>query len=260
MKKITILTLFPEMCTGLLTNSIVKRAISKNIVEVSIVNIRDFTLDKHHRVDSAPSGGGPGLIMKCQPIIDALNSVKTTSSHTVLLSPLGKRYNQNKAREFASSNDDIILICGHYEGIDSRVNEYVDELISIGDYILTGGEIPSMAIADSIIRLLDGAIALDSTQDESFENGLLEYPQFSEPYEYDNKKVPDILYCGNHEIIRKYRRKESLKNTLKYRPDLLKDFHLTKEDKLLLEEIEKGIEEPEWLLKAMQKGSKFLKN
>lgn len=259
MKKITILTLFPEMFNGLLENSIVKRAIAKNLVEVNLINIRDFTLDKHHRVDSAPIGGGAGLIMKCQPIIDALNSCKTNNSHTILLSPLGETYNQKKARTLANNNKDIILICGHYEGIDSRVNDYVDELVSIGDYILTGGEIPSMAIADSIIRLLDGAIASESIEDESFENGLLEYPQFSEPYEYDNKKIPDILYCGNHEVIKKYRRKESLKNTLKYRPDLLEKIELTKEDFSLLEEIKKGIEEPDWLLKALQKGSKFLK-
>lgn len=259
MKKIIILTLFPEMFDGLLSNSIVKRAISKKVVEISIVNIRDFTLDKHHRVDSAPIGGGPGLIMKCQPILDALNSVKTNNSHTILLSPLGKTFNQNKAREYSSNNKDIILICGHYEGVDSRVNDYVDELASIGDYILTGGEIPSMAIADSIIRLLDGAIADDSTTEESFENGLLEYPQFSEPYIYDNKKVPDILYCGNHEIIRKYRRKESLRNTLKYRPDLLEKITLTKEDKSLIEEIKNNIDNPEWMQKALQKGSKFIK-
>lgn len=259
MKKITILTLFPEMFDGLLTNSIIKRAIAKNVCEINLINIRDFTLDKHHRVDSAPIGGGAGLIMKCQPIIDALNSVKTENCLTMMLSPLGKTYNQKKAHELAANNKDIILICGHYEGIDSRVNEYVDELVSIGDYILTGGEIPSMAIVDSIVRLLDGAIAEDSTQEESFENGLLEYPQYAEPYEYDNKKVPDILYSGNHEAIRKYRRKESLKNTIKYRKDLLTNFTLNKEDKELLEEIEKGIEEPDWMLKAMQKGAKFLK-
>lgn len=260
MKKITILTLFPEMFTGLLENSIIKRAIEKKVCEISLINIRDFTLDKHHRVDNPPIGGGPGLIMKCQPIIDALESIKTNNSHSILLSPLGKTFNQNKARELANNEKDIILICGHYEGVDFRVNESVDELISIGDYILTGGEIPSMAITDSIVRLLDGAIANDSTTDESFENGLLEYPQYTEPYSYNDKKVPDILYSGNHEIIRKFRRKESLKNTLKYRPDLLENFPLTKEDKKLIEEIEKGIEEPEWLAKALQKGHKFIKN
>lgn len=260
MKKITILTLFPEMFVGLLTNSIIKRALAKKVCEINIVNIRDFTLDKHHRVDNPPIGGGAGLIMKCQPIIDALNSVKDENSHSILLSPLGKTYNQKRARELALDHKDIILICGHYEGVDTRVNEYVDELISIGDYILTGGEIPSMSIVDSIIRLLDGAINEQSIVDESFENGLLEYPQYSEPYSYDDKKVPDILYCGNHEIIRKYRRKESLKLTLKHRPDLLEKISLTKEDKELLEEIKKGIDEPEWYQKALQKGSKFLKN
>lgn len=259
MKRITILTLFPEMFDGLLNNSIIKRTIAKKVVEISLINIRDFTKDKHHRVDSSPIGGGPGLIMKCQPIIDALNSVKTRNSHTILLSPLGSTYTQKKAREYALNDKEIILICGHYEGVDSRVNDYMDELVSVGDYILTGGEIPSMVIADSIIRLLDGAIKEDSTQEESFENGLLEYPQFSEPYEYDNKKIPDILYSGNHQIIKKYRRKESLRNTLKYRPDLLEKIALTKEDESLLEEIKNDIEKPDWIVKALQKGDKFIK-
>ena len=157
--KITILTLFPEMFDGFLTNSIIKRAIAKGLVEVKIVNIRDYTNDKYGRVDSAPIGGGAGLIMKCQPILDCLNANKTEKSHTILLSPRGKTYNQQKSREFAGKFEDIVLICGHYEGVDERVNTYVDELVSIGDYILTGGELGAMVIADSVIRLLDGAIA-----------------------------------------------------------------------------------------------------
>ena len=179
--KITILTLFPEMFDGFLTNSIIKRAIAKNIVEVKLINIRDFTKDKYGRVDSAPVGGGAGLIMKCQPIIDCLNSVKTKDSHVILLSPRGATYSQASAHKFAANYKDLIIICGHYEGIDERVNKYVDEMISVGDYILTGGEIPSMAIADSIIRLLDGAIAKESIVEESFENGLLGRM----PLEYD---------------------------------------------------------------------------
>ena len=169
--KITILTLFPEMFDGFLTNSIIKRAIAKSIVEVKIVNIRDYTKDKNHRVDSAPIGGGAGLIMKCQPVLDALNDVKSNDSHTILLSPKGKTYNQETAINLAKLKD-IVIICGHYEGIDERVNKYIDEQISIGDYILTGGELGSMVISDSIIRLLDGAIAEESTEEESFEQGL----------------------------------------------------------------------------------------
>ena len=152
--KITILTLFPEMFSGFLSNSIIKRAIAKNVVEIDIVNIRDYTKDRYGRVDSAPVGGGAGLIMKCQPIIDCLNSVKTKDSHVVMLSPRGQQYNQKKAHLLLNSTQNLILLCGHYEGIDERVNKYVDEQISIGDYILTGGEIGAMAIADSIIRLI----------------------------------------------------------------------------------------------------------
>lgn len=257
--KITILTLFPEMFDGFLTNSIIKRAIAKGLVDIKIVNIRDFTNDKYGRVDSAPIGGGAGLIMKCQPIIDCLNSVKTEKSHVVLLSPRGKTYNQQKSRSFAANFDDIVLICGHYEGIDERVNDYVDELVSIGDYILTGGELGAMVISDSIIRLIDGAISNESIIEESFENGLLEYPQYTEPYDYNGQKVPDILYSGNHQAIEKYRKKESLRLTRTYRPDLFEKYSLSKSEKKLLDEIIEGNDEPDWLKKAIDKGQKFIK-
>ena len=152
--KISILTLFPEFFDGFLTNSIIKRAIAKEKVEVEIINIRDFTTDKYGRVDSAPVGGGAGLIMKCQPVIDCLKSVKKENSHVILLSPRGKTYNQARARSFAKNYEHIVLICGHYEGTDERINKYIDELVSVGDFILTGGEIGAEIIADSIIRLL----------------------------------------------------------------------------------------------------------
>lgn len=258
--KITILTLFPEMFTGILTNSIIKRAIASEIVEIEIVNIRSFTKDKHGRVDSAPVGGGAGLIMKCQPIIDALLfAKKDTNAKTILLSPRGKTYNQKKARELADLKQDIILICGHYEGTDERINKYVDELVSVGDYILTGGEIGAMAITDSIVRLLDGAISKDSIVEESFENLLLEYPQYAEPHDYNDDKIPDILYSGNHLAIKKWRRKESLRLTRKYRKDLFNKVELTKTDKSLIEEIDNNIEHPEWEVKAIEKGHKFIK-
>lgn len=261
MKTIYILTLFPNMFDGFLSNSIVQRAIAKKIINVKIINIRDYTLDKYHRVDTPPIGGGAGLIMKCQPIIDALFSIPNKSDcHTILLSPRGMTFKQQNAQNLARLNKDLIIICGHYEGIDERVNKYVDELISIGDYILTGGEIGAMAISDSIIRLIDGAIASESIKEESFNDSILEYPQYTEPYDYKGDKVPDILYSGNHQAIAKFRRKQSLYLTRKYRPDLFEKLVLNKQDIKLLEELDKGEDNPEWMQKALQKGHKFIKN
>lgn len=256
--KITILTLFPEMFDGFLTNSIIKRAIGKGVVEVKIVNIRDYTLDKYGRVDTPPIGGGAGLIMKCQPIVDALKNNAKPESFKILLSPKGSQYSQQKAINLAKC-EDIVLLCGHYEGIDERVNDYVDELVSIGDYVLTGGELGAMVIADSVIRLLDGAITETSLDEESFSDDLLEYPQYTEPKEFEGKKVPDILYTGNHEAINKYRRKESLRITRECRPDLFKKHQFTKQDQKLLKEIDEDNETPKWYLDALEKGKKFTK-
>ena len=253
--KISILTLFPEFFDGFLTNSIIKRAIAREKVEIEIINIRDYTEDKYGRVDSAPVGGGAGLIMKCQPVLDCLKAVKKENSHTVLLSPRGKTYNQKRARELATTCEHLILICGHYEGTDERINKYTDELISIGDYILTGGEIGAEIISDSIIRLLDGVIAPESIVDESFENGLLEYPQYTEPQDYEGDVVPEILYSGNHQAIEKWRKKQSLRLTMKYRPDLLKDYVFSKEELKLLKELEND-ESPKWEKDAISKSKK----
>ncbi len=254
--KITILTLFPSMFDGFKSNSIIARAIAKGVVNIETVDIRSFTKDKYGRVDTPPIGGGAGLIEKCQPIVDALNSVKTPNSHAVLFSPRGSTYNESKAKEYAKL-DHLILVCGHYEGVDERVNDYVDELLSIGDYILTGGEIPAMAVADSVTRLLEGAITSGSLVDESFNDSLLEYPQYTEPYDYEGRKVPDILYSGNHEAIRKWRRKEALRLTKEYRPDLFEKLALSKEDKKLLAELESD-ETPSWEKSALEKGHKFI--
>ena len=253
--KITVLTLFPEMFDGILSNSIIKRAISKDIVEIKLVDIRSYTKDKYNRVDSAPVGGGAGLIMKCQPIVDSINDNKSKSSKVYMLSPRGKTYNQEKAKQLSKEND-VILLCGHYEGIDERVNKYVDEQISIGDYILTGGEVGAMAIIDSVVRLLDGAIAEESIDEESFDNDLLEYPQYTEPVEFNGDRIPDILYSGNHQAIKKWRRKKSLELTKELRPDLFKKHTLTKEDQKLLSE---GKEKASWELAAIEKGKKFIK-
>ena len=256
--RITVLTLFPEMFTGVLENSIIKRAIAAGVVEIKLVNIRDYTTDKYGRVDSAPVGGGAGLIMKCQPIIDALKANTTADSKVFMLSPKGETYSQSYAHKIKDEIKDLVLLCGHYEGIDERVNEYVDGFISIGDYILTGGEIGAMTIIDSVVRLLDGAIANESTEEESFEDGCLEYPQFTEPYEFNGKKIPDVLYSGNHDAIKKWRRKESLRITREKRPDLFEKLELSKQDKKLLKEIDdKTI--GDWETNAIEKGKKFIK-
>ena len=256
--KISILTLFPEFFDGFLTNSIIKRAIAKDKVEIEIVNIRDYTLDKYGRVDSAPVGGGAGLIMKCQPVLDCLKKIRKNNSHVVLLSPRGTTYNQAKARYYAKNYEHVVIICGHYEGTDERINKHVDELISVGDYILTGGEIGAEIISDSIIRLLDGVIASESIVDESFENGLLEYPQYTEPFDYEGDKIPDILYSGNHTAIDKWRKKQSIKLTKEHRPDLFNNYELSKEEKKLLNELDSD-EQPKWEKDAIEKGKKFIK-
>lgn len=255
--KITILTLFPEMFESFLSYSIIARAISKGCVEVECVQIRDFTLDKYGRTDTPPIGGGAGLVQKCQPIVDAIENVKTPNSKTVLFSPRGTTYSQKKAKEYASL-DHLILVCGHYEGVDERVNKYCDELLSIGDYVLTGGEVAAMAVSDSVIRLLDGAIAKESLEDESFNEGLLEYPQYTEPNDYRGDKVPPILYSGNHTAIDKWRRRESLLLTKKYRPDLFASINLSKSDLKLLKEDENE-ELPAWEKEALEKGKRFIK-
>lgn len=257
MLKITILTLFPSYFDSFLQNSIIARAIAKGVVEFEIVNIRDYTKDyKHHRVDDRPAGGGAGLIMRMQPLSDALEAVKSEGSHSVLLSPLGTTYNQEKAKEFSKLSH-LILVCGHYEGVDSRFNRKVDELVSIGDYITTGGEIGALAISDSVTRLLDGAIAEESTEEESFNVPLLEYPQYTLPYDYEGDTIPDILFSGNHEAIEKWRRREAIRITRELRPDLYAKFVPDKQDLKRIRELEEGdISKTEKL--ALEKGRRFI--
>ncbi len=255
--KITILTLFPQMFDGFLSNSIIKRAIAKKTVNISIVNIRDYTKDRYRRVDTPPVGGGAGLIMKAQPIVDAIKAIKSEQSRIVLLSPRGKKYSQKTAKNLANFQE-LVFICGHYEGVDERINSYVDEEISLGDFILTGGEIAAMAVADSIIRLQKGAITSESLDEESFESGMLEYPQYTEPYDFEGYRVPDILYSGNHAAISKWRRKQALVLTRQYRPDLFAQLKLSKNDLKLIKEFDDDIE-PDWEKKALEKGARFIK-
>ncbi|MGI6377952.1 tRNA (guanosine(37)-N1)-methyltransferase TrmD [bacterium] len=255
--RIDFLTLFPELFKPFFETSIIKRAVSKKVVSLRVSNIRDFTLDKNYRVDDYPLGGGAGLVMKCQPILDCLKTVRKEESKVIYLSPKGQVFNQKMAKEL-SKEKHLILLCGHYEGIDERVLKQVNLEISLGDYILTGGELPAMVLADAVIRLLDGAISEDSLDIESFDNGLLEYPQYTFPRVYEGAEVPPILLCGNHEAIKKWRLKEQLKETMKKRPDLLVGRKYSKLELSLLKEIEKGEEEPAWYLEALEKGKKFL--
>lgn len=238
---IDIITIFPEMFEGIINSSIIKRTIEKEIIKINVHDFRNYTENKHKKVDDTIYGGGAGMLIQCQPVIDTLKSIKGyNEAYKIITSAQGNKFNQNKARQLSEQNH-LIIICGHYEGIDNRVLNYVDEEISIGDFILTGGEIPALAIIDSIIRLLPDAITDLSIEDESFEMGLLEYPQYTKPYEYDGYKVPDVLISGNHEEIRKYRKFESLKKTYFKRPDLLNNYCLDEEGLIFLNNIKEGI-------------------
>ncbi len=232
-----ILTLFPEMIEGMLNQSILKRAIEKKIIEVNIINFRDFSTNKHSTVDDYAYGGGAGMLISVEPIHLAMKTIPNIDkAYKILTSPSGNVYNQNKAEKL-SKLDHIVIVCGHYEGIDNRILDYIDEEISIGDYVLTGGEIPTCAIIDSIARLVPGVISDESIVGESFTMGLLEYPQYTRPYEYDGKKVPDVLVSGHHANIKKWQRYQSLKKTYEVRPELLGNIALTNEDIKMLEEI-----------------------
>lgn len=220
MLKIDILTLFPNMFNGFLSESIIKRAIDNNKVSINIINFRDYTLDPHGKVDDTPYGGGAGMVLAPQPIFDAVDALKQDNSKVILLTPDGEVYKQKRAYEL-SKEEHLILICGHYEGFDERIRTICDYEISIGDYVLTGGEIPSMIISDSIIRLLDGVIDEESHINDSFNDNLLDYPTYTKPREFRGLKVPDVLLNGNHAEIKKYRDEQKLKRTQERRPDLL---------------------------------------
>ncbi|MDY5983826.1 MAG: tRNA (guanosine(37)-N1)-methyltransferase TrmD [Anaeroplasma sp.] len=234
--KIKILTLFPDMFTGFIDESIIKRAIEKGVVEVSLIDIRQYSQDKHKHVDDTPCGGGAGMVMAVDVVDRCIKANTNEHSHIVMMTPQGETYNQKKALEL-SKLDELVLLCGHYEGFDERIRSYVDEEVSIGDFVLTGGEIAAMVISDSVIRLLDHAIRKESYMEDSFSIGLLEYPQYTRPIEYDGMRVPDVLLSGNHKNIETFRKKESLRRTYKKRPDLLNKYKLNKEEEKLLKEI-----------------------
>lgn len=219
--KITILSLFPNMFDGFLTESIIKRAIQNGKVEVKIINFRDYSVYNNKQVDDTPYGGGAGMVLMCDPIFRCIDEIRTPKSHIIILSPEGSIYNEKKAGEL-SKYEDIILICGHYEGFDERIKTLADEIISVGDFVLTGGEIPAMLIADSIIRLLPGAITNESLESESFNENLLDYPVYTKPAVYRDMNVPDILLSGDHKKIDDYRESERIRLTKEKRPDLLK--------------------------------------
>ena len=219
--KFSVLTLFPDMFSPL-KESIIGKAIEDKKIELNLINIRDFSKDKHKKVDDTPYGGGAGMVMKADVVYDAYEHIKDEKAKVIFLSPQGKTLNQNKVKELATE-EHIILLCGHYEGIDQRViDEIVDEEISIGDYVLTGGELPAMVLIDSVSRYVEGVLSKDSIKEESFTNNLLEYPQYTRPEIFHGIKVPEVLLSGHHENIKKWREEQSLKNTLQKTPNLLK--------------------------------------
>lgn len=239
--KISVLTLFPEFIDTLRNYSIVGRAIGEKIIELETINIRDFSSNRYLQVDDYPYGGGPGMLMQPDPVVKAIESVKTQCTKVYYLSAQGQVLTQQKLKEMASQ-EEIILLNGHYEGIDNRVIEhFVDEEISIGDYVLTGGEIPTMVLIDGITRLLPGVLAKEeSYENESHYHGLLEFPQYTRPRVFREYEVPEILLSGNHEAIRKYRVRESIRATIKKRPDLINSKELSAEEKEFFDEIMKG--------------------
>jgi tRNA (guanine37-N1)-methyltransferase len=239
---IDVITIFPEMLEGFLNNSIIKRTIDKGLVEVRVHNFRDFSLDKHNKVDDTTYGGGAGMLIALDPIVKCLKNIDGyKEAHKIITNPIGEVYNQKKAYDL-SKKEHLIIICGHYEGIDDRIENYIDEEISIGDYVLTGGEIASIAIIDSVIRLLPDSINSLSISDESFSDGLLEYPQFTKPSIYDGYEVPQVLLNGDHAKIEKYRLYESLKRTFLRRKDLLEKREFNDEERYMLDAIKKDLD------------------
>jgi len=219
--RIDILTLFPSMISPLINESIIKRAIDKGLVQINLVNIRDFSTLNNNQVDDTPYGGGGGMVIMCDPVFKAVESVKSKDSVVIMMTPGGKVLNESISYEL-SLNKHLIILCGHYEGFDERIKSIVDLEISIGDFVLTGGEIPAMALADSVIRLVDGVISVDSLKSESFTDNLLDYPVYTKPRVYNGMEVPSVLLSGDHKKIDEYRKSERIRVTKENRPDILK--------------------------------------
>lgn len=246
MIKFDVLTLFPDMFHAVLGDSIIERARKKGIIETNFINIRDFSQNKHRKTDDYPYSGGGGMLMTPQPIYDAYMSIAKNCEkkpHTIFMSPQGSVFNQKKAIEL-SQKEHIVFLCGHYEGVDQRILDMiVDEEISIGDFVLTGGEIPAMAVIDSVSRMIPGVLSNEgSYQNESHYSGLLEYPQYTHPQEFMGRKIPDVLISGHHKNIELWKRRMALKNTLLKRPELLKNADLSEEDIKILEELKKEVD------------------
>ena len=233
--KFNVLTLFPEMFSSL-DESIIGRSKEKGLIDINLINIRDFSKNKHKKVDDTPYGGGAGMVMEPTVVYDAFKSIKDKKTKVIYLSPQGKTLNQQKVQDLAKE-ESVTLLCGHYEGIDQRViDTIVDEEISIGDYVLTAGELPAMVLIDSVSRYIEGVLKEESIKEESFTNGLLEYPQYTRPEMFLDKRVPEILLSGNHQKIDEWRRNQSIINTYIKRPDLLKEINLSEKEQKMLEE------------------------
>ncbi|TQR17487.1 tRNA (guanosine(37)-N1)-methyltransferase TrmD [Psychrobacillus soli] len=242
---IHILSLFPEMFTGVFNSSILKKAQEKEEVAINVINFRDFSGNKHHQVDDYPYGGGAGMVLKPEPIFNAVESLMTHSEHKrriILLCPQGERFTQQKAEELAKE-EELIFICGHYEGYDERIREHlVTDEISIGDFVLTGGELAAMTVVDSVVRLLPNVLGkAESHEQDSFSTGLLEHPHYTRPVEFRGYKVPDVLMSGNHAAIAKWRKEQSLKRTVERRPDLLDKVELSETEKQLINELKSNL-------------------
>lgn len=239
--KCEIITIFPDIFHAYFSESIMKRAAQRGIIELKVHNLRDYTADKHRTVDDAPYGGGPGMVMKPEPFSRAVKDIKAdgVETYTIAVTPQGRRFDQEMARRLSAEKRRLLFLCGRYEAVDERVRvAFVDEEISIGDYVLTGGELPALVIIDGIVRLLPGALGDEcSVKEESFSWGILDYPHYTRPPDFEGLKVPDVLLSGNHRDIVRWRRKEALRRTLHRRPELLQRAQLTDEDQELLSEI-----------------------
>ncbi len=233
---IDIVTIFPEFFDAFLNTSIIKRAIEAKLIAIRLHQLRDYSHNKHKKIDDTPYGGGAGMLMQFPPFYDVIHKLRTEESIVILLSPQGQLFNQQKAIEL-SNRKHIILLCGHYEGIDARVEQLIDMELSIGDYVLTGGEIPAMIVADTVARLIKGVIHEESAEEDSLQKGWLKYPQYTKPESYKGVKVPEVLISGNHALIENWRKEASIERTFQKRPDLIKNIKLTENERKILNKV-----------------------